>query len=101
MFDLPEHHAIEVNAAGQGPAEAGTAVGVACWCGVDGCTQYAPALGGPWLATTCRRCNVTGICTPWSDYYVTEMYEAGKVCEPCLMALMRERGLTVERKESK
>lgn len=38
---------------------------------------------------TCGRCGETGECTPWNDYYETPLWDNGRVCERCLLALAR------------
>lgn len=40
MFDTPKHYPIEVNAAGQGPAEPEETVAIVCWCGDRTCTEF-------------------------------------------------------------
>ena len=40
MFELPQHHPIEVDAYGNGPADPKDTVRVTCWCGDDECEEY-------------------------------------------------------------
>lgn len=49
-----------------------------------------------WERVTCAKCGETGWCTPWSDYYVTPLWDGdGRLCERCFGGLvaqhMRER----------
>lgn len=42
-----------------------------------------------WEQVTCGSCGETGLCTPWSDYYETPLFDGdGRVCEQCFQRLV-------------